>query len=107
MTPSFTLKNGVRYRFYVSSALLKGRKAEAGSVPRVSAPDIESAVFKGIRAKLNCDNLSSAQCIEQYVRRIVVHEGQLAATLKNADHIELVTLEISFKQRISGNRVCD
>lgn len=105
MTPSFTLKNGVRYRFYVSSALLKGRKAEAGSVPRVSAPDIESAVSKGIRAKLNCDNLSSAQCVEQYVRRIVAHEGRLAATLKNADHIEPVTLEIPFKQRISGNRV--
>jgi site-specific DNA recombinase len=62
-------------------------------------------VFKGIRAKLNCDNLSSAQCVEQYVRHIVVHEGHLAATLKNADHIEPVTLEIPFKQRISGNRV--
>jgi site-specific DNA recombinase len=32
MGPSFSTKNGVRYRFYVSSALLKGRKAAAGSV---------------------------------------------------------------------------
>src|SRR6202022_994900 len=36
MSPSFSNKNGVRYRFYVSSALLRGRKTEAGSVARVS-----------------------------------------------------------------------
>jgi site-specific DNA recombinase len=34
--PSFSSKNGVHYRFYVSSALLRGRKAAAGSVSRVS-----------------------------------------------------------------------
>lgn len=34
MSPSFSSKNGVRYRFYVSSALLRGRKAAAGSVKR-------------------------------------------------------------------------
>jgi hypothetical protein len=28
MSPSFSTNNGVRYRFYVSSALLRGRKAE-------------------------------------------------------------------------------
>ena len=30
MSPSFSSKNGVRYRFYVSSALLRGRKAGSG-----------------------------------------------------------------------------
>src|SRR5229473_3902846 len=34
MSPSFSTKNGVRYRFYVSSALLRGRKAATGSVGR-------------------------------------------------------------------------
>src|SRR5260370_5362936 len=28
MSPSYSTKNGIRYRFYVSSALLRGRKAE-------------------------------------------------------------------------------
>src|SRR5580698_5004604 len=32
MGPSFSSKNGVRYRFYVSRALLRGRKSQAGSV---------------------------------------------------------------------------
>jgi hypothetical protein len=37
MSPSYSTKKGVRYRFYVSAALLRGRKAEAGSL-RVSLP---------------------------------------------------------------------
>ncbi len=51
MSPSFTVKNGVRYPFYVSTALLKGRKAAAGSVPRVSASAIETLVLR------RCDHL--------------------------------------------------
>jgi hypothetical protein len=37
MGPSFSSKNGIRYRFYVSRALLRGRKVEAGSVGRVAS----------------------------------------------------------------------
>jgi hypothetical protein len=40
MGPSFSGKNGVRYRFYVSTAL-RGRKHKAGSVTRVAASEIE------------------------------------------------------------------
>src|SRR6201999_337730 len=43
MSPSYSIKNGVRYRFYISSALLRGRKAEAGSVSRVAAVALEEA----------------------------------------------------------------
>src|SRR5262249_34154989 len=43
MTPSFSSKNGVRYRFYVSTAL-RGRKQDVGTVTRISAPEIESLV---------------------------------------------------------------
>jgi site-specific DNA recombinase len=39
MSPSFSSKNGVHYRFYVSSALLRGRKEAAASVGRVAAAD--------------------------------------------------------------------
>jgi site-specific DNA recombinase len=50
MSPSFSSKNGVRYRFYVSSALLRGRKAAAGSIARVAAVEIESAVLSALEA---------------------------------------------------------
>ena len=49
MSPSFSAKNGVRYRFYISSALLRGQKAQAGSVGRVSATEIESAVLAALQ----------------------------------------------------------
>jgi site-specific DNA recombinase len=104
MSPSFTLKNGVRYRFYVSSALLKGRKAEAGSVPRLSASEIEAAVFKTVRAKLDCNGLAQAPCTEKYVRRVVVHSKHLAITLKSAGDIEAHTVEVPFANQPSGNR---
>ncbi len=37
MTPSYAIKKGVRYRYYVSSVLNQGRREEAGSVARVAA----------------------------------------------------------------------
>ena len=104
MSPSFTLKNGARYRFYVSSALLKGRRAEAGSVPRVSASEIEAAVFKAVRAKLDCNGLAPAQCAEKYVRRVVMHAKHLAITLKGAGDIEAPTVDIPFINQPNGNR---
>lgn len=45
MSPSFSSKNGVRYRFYVSTAL-RGRKDKAGSIARISATEIEGIVEK-------------------------------------------------------------
>jgi hypothetical protein len=43
MGPSFSSKNGVRYRFYLSTAL-RGRKHKAGSVARIAACDIGGLV---------------------------------------------------------------
>ena len=45
MSPSHARKNGARYRYYVSQALIQHRKAEAGSIARVSAPEAEAAVL--------------------------------------------------------------
>jgi hypothetical protein len=38
MSPTHANKRGVRYRYYVSHAILQNRKAEAGSIARVPAP---------------------------------------------------------------------
>ncbi len=45
MSPSHARKNGARYRYYVSQALIQHRKTEAGSVARVSAPEIEAVIM--------------------------------------------------------------
>jgi site-specific DNA recombinase len=44
MSPTHTNKQGARYRYYVSHALLQNRKAEAGSIARVPAPDLEPSI---------------------------------------------------------------
>ena len=49
MSPTYAIKKGVRYPFYVSTALLKGRKSEAGSIARVSATEIETATVTMLR----------------------------------------------------------
>src|SRR5579864_4768915 len=37
MTPTYARKKGLRYRYYVSRAIVEGRSSDAGSVPRVAA----------------------------------------------------------------------
>lgn len=49
MSPSHVVKRGIKYRYYISSALLKGRAAEAGSISRVPAVEIETLAAGAIR----------------------------------------------------------
>ena len=49
MSPTHANKKGARYRYYVSQALLQNRKAEAGSIARVPAPETENLVCDGVR----------------------------------------------------------
>lgn len=51
MTPTHTRKGGKLYRYYVSTDVLK-RDAEACTVPRVPAAEIESAVIEQVRGLL-------------------------------------------------------
>jgi len=48
MTPSFAIKRGVRYRYYVSRAITEGRQGEAGTITRVPAPDVEWVVLNAV-----------------------------------------------------------
>jgi site-specific DNA recombinase len=48
MTPSFAIKRGVRYRYYVSRATTEGRRGEAGTIARVPAHDVEQAVLDAL-----------------------------------------------------------
>jgi len=51
MTPSHTRKGGKLYRYYVSTDVLK-RDADACSVRRIPAAEIESAVIEQVRGLL-------------------------------------------------------
>ncbi len=85
MTPTYSRKQGVRYRYYISHALLQSRKSEAGSVTRVSATEIEEAVVTALRQN---------EVLKQYEANIAVESLQAAVqkiTLReNELKIELV-----------------
>ena len=51
MSPSHARKGGIRYRYYVSRPLLDGHPADAGSVRRVAAAEIETLVVEALRAR--------------------------------------------------------
>jgi site-specific DNA recombinase len=48
MSPSHAAKGGRRWRYYVSQALLQGRKQDAGSIARAPAAEIETQVRQAI-----------------------------------------------------------
>ena len=109
MTPSFAAKGARRWRYYISQAILKGHKQDAGSVTRVPAEVIERKVsdaltiilaspdlgvpgraissvvaMSGLRQKRSNDELCSA------VERVIVGareiEIRLGDTIASAGH---------------------
>jgi site-specific DNA recombinase len=79
MTPSHTNKQGARYRYYVSHAILQKRKSEAGIVARVPAHEIEAAVVDAVRKRLREADvgqpalpLDEREWIERHVERITL-----------------------------------
>lgn len=84
MTPSYSAKRGVRYRFYVSSALLKGRKAAVGSVGRVSATDIENAVIGAFG--LAPEKAATEELLEvvNQIEKVTISKDKLMLTKKTA-----------------------
>src|SRR6202020_460799 len=52
MGPSHAAKGGRRWRYYISRAILTGRKSDAGSVSRVPAAQIEKQVFDAVKAAI-------------------------------------------------------
>jgi DNA invertase Pin-like site-specific DNA recombinase len=77
MSPTHANKLGVRYRYYVSHALIQNRKAEVGSVARVPAPEIETLVLDGIRKHLAASEepptaVADRDLIERHIEHVVV-----------------------------------
>jgi DNA invertase Pin-like site-specific DNA recombinase len=76
MSPSFTVRNGVRYPFYVNSAILKGRKSDAGSVARVSATEVDTAILNALKSRTPAErieqNIPVQELVKSNISRIVI-----------------------------------
>jgi hypothetical protein len=83
LTPSHVRKDGIKYRYYLSSPLLQGQPAHAGSVRRVPAAAIEALVALAV-----CENVEGSaesderDVIRNHVVRVDLQVDQLAIELK-------------------------
>src|SRR5437588_939542 len=92
MTPSHVRKRGIKYRYYLSSALLQGQPERAGAVSRIPATEIEGLVMRSIRDHLNqSTEVEDALLITTHVARIKVDSDQLV-------------IELAGSKGIGGNR---
>jgi site-specific DNA recombinase len=81
MTPTHANKKGVRYRYYVSHALLQGRASEAGFVARISAPDVEALIANRLRATSDAGgDVSDREIIDNHLVRAIVGRDQIIIT---------------------------
>jgi site-specific DNA recombinase len=102
MGPSHAAKGDQRWRYYISRAILTGRKPDAGSVTRVAAGQIEKQVFdatkSAIASRRSIDGLGALSHVGASARRIGSHLTagepchELSVHEKVFDAIERVTI---------------
>jgi hypothetical protein len=72
MTPTSKLKKGVRYRYYISTALIQGESRKAGSMARVPALLVEKLVIDAVRKRLKQAELSPASIVRDHIVHVEV-----------------------------------
>jgi hypothetical protein len=79
MSPSHTNKGGVRYRYYVSQAVLQNKIQATGLIGRVPAAEVEALVITALRNHLQVSGAegqlhpdSDRQLIEHHVERVTL-----------------------------------
>ncbi|MBL8571404.1 MAG: recombinase family protein [Phreatobacter sp.] len=90
MSPSHSRKDGVRYTYYVSRALLDHRASEAGAISRVSMPAIDNAVIAECVARISANPRDPTERhlrVRSTIERVEVHSDHLALVLR-ADHLQ-------------------
>ena len=88
MTPSHVRKRGIKYRYYLSSALLQGRPERAGGVSRVPAAEIESMVAGSVRDHLGQSaEIEDRVVIKTHVARVEVQTDHLLIGLTDTKSI--------------------
>jgi site-specific DNA recombinase len=102
MSPSHTNKGGVRYRYYVSQAVLHTTRQGAGVIGRVPAAEIEALVVTALRRHLAASGAErqpisddNRELIERQIERVTLTPTQIKVQLHRcADPSEAAAPEI-------------
>ena len=85
MTPSHARKGGMKYRYYLSSAVLHGVANRAGSVNRVPAAEIEALVIRTLREHLDpLPLIDDRSLVNDFVARVEIQRERLVIQLAEA-----------------------
>ena len=88
MTPVYAVKNGIRYRYYMSSNLNQGDRPNAAKLNRVPAVEVETLVVAAVRTHLGHGKTDRAQTdadlVREHISKLVVTPTQLLMTLRAA-----------------------
>jgi hypothetical protein len=86
MSPSHARKRGVKYRYYLSAALLEGRPDHSGSIRRVPAAEIEALVIRSAREHFEIsDSIDDTTLVTTHIERVEIKKDQLVIQLFEAD----------------------
>jgi site-specific DNA recombinase len=94
MSPTHTNKGGVRYRYYVSQAVLRNTPAAASAITRVPAPEIEALVVTALRDHLQANAAAlqptpdnERELVEQHVERVTLGPKHIKLQLRQSIHV--------------------
>jgi site-specific DNA recombinase len=102
MTSSYSIKNGVRYRYYLSVAILKGRKYQAGKVARVPVSEVDAAVIDALRETIPGD-IRPQDIIKTAVERVVIRQDEIIIEFKPQPTYSRAPLVISWTKPKPGS----
>jgi site-specific DNA recombinase len=90
MSPTHARKGGIKYRYYISSALVQGRAEHAGSTRRAPAAEIETLVLNAVRDRIKPSGpINDRSLINTYVARVEVQTEQLAIQMDGLEESAL------------------
>ena len=99
-SPSYAVKNGKRYRYYISRALAGGSRGHADGLSRLPAGEIEAIVLDALRRRVHArvetrsgggdgstpaEPRSDRELVETLVEGVVVHRDHLEIELVRED----------------------
>jgi site-specific DNA recombinase len=106
MSPSHARKGGIKYRYYLSSALLQGVAERVGSVPRVPAVDIETLVVRLVREHLKLTaSMGDRSLINDHVARVEVRSEELVIQLVQPARSDRQSMEVTASLRVPWQKM--
>ena len=84
MSPSHVRKRAIKYRYYLSSALLQGRAQASRTVSRIPAPEVETLIANAVRTTSSPLSDRRHSPYQTHVVRVEVQPDQLVIELADS-----------------------